>query len=98
MASAPAGRVRERSRDGGAGGVKVIAGLEARPEGTGEQVGELALGEFGADVGAVACFLEHVGVGVRVMLVQAWPSIRLTWTTSSRMSMIRWLTKVCRRS
>ena len=32
----------------------------------------------------------------RVMLVRAWPRIRLTWTTSRRMSMIRWLAKVWR--
>ncbi len=29
-----------------------------------EQVGEVALGEFGPDVGAVACLLEQVRVGV----------------------------------
>src|SRR6266403_1045677 len=32
------------------------------------------------------------------MLVRAWPRMRLTWTTSRRMSMIRWLAKVWRRS
>jgi phage-related protein len=30
----------------------------------------------------------------RVMLVRACPRMRLTWTTSRRMSMIRWLAKV----
>jgi hypothetical protein len=43
------------------GEVAVISGLEARPDGRGEQVREIALGELGTDVRAVTCFLEHVG-------------------------------------
>lgn len=41
-----------------AGGAQVFAGEEPRLERPREQVGEVALREFGADVGAVACFLE----------------------------------------
>jgi hypothetical protein len=44
----------------GAGGEEVLAGLEARLERPGEQLGELAPGEVGADVGAAAGLLEEV--------------------------------------
>ncbi len=42
----------------------MFAGPEARLERSVEEVGEVALGELGTDVGAVACFLEQVCVGV----------------------------------
>src|SRR6266508_1404064 len=42
----------------------MLARLETRPCGTREQVGKLALGEFGTDVGAVTGFLEEMRVGV----------------------------------
>jgi hypothetical protein len=44
--------------------VEVLAGPEARLDRNWEQVGEVALGELGTDIGAVACFLERVRVGV----------------------------------
>jgi hypothetical protein len=42
----------------------VLAGPETRLDRDFEQVGEVALRELGTDVGAVACFLEQVRVGV----------------------------------
>ena len=48
----------------GTGGAERRADLETRLECGAEQVGEVALGELGTDVCAVARFLEQVGVGV----------------------------------
>lgn len=54
-----------RSRHCGAGRAEILAGRQTRPDPGFEQVGEVALRELSTDVGAVACFLEEVRVGVQ---------------------------------
>jgi hypothetical protein len=56
--------VLKRSRHGGAGGVEVLAGRKPWMHRDLEQVGEVALREFGTKIGAVAYLLEQVRVGV----------------------------------
>jgi hypothetical protein len=62
--AALSGGGRQPLRVRGPGGAEVLAGPEARRESVRKEVREVALGELGTDIGAVARRFEQVRVGV----------------------------------